>query len=63
MLDLKDKKILVTGGAGFLGSYVIKKLMERGVPKEAITIPRSAKYDLRDPMVCKKVVEGQDVVI
>jgi GDP-L-fucose synthase len=63
MLNLKDKKILVTGGAGFLGSQVVKKLIERGVPKEAIAIPRSAKDDLRKWDVCKKVVQGQDVVI
>lgn len=63
MLNLKDKKILVTGGAGFLGSYVVEKLIERGVPKEAITVPRSAEYDLRQWDVCKKVVEGQNIVI
>src|SRR5215471_9447883 len=38
-------RVLVTGGAGFLGSYVIKRLMDRGV--EPI-VPRSAEYDLRD---------------
>jgi len=26
----KDKRVIVTGGAGFLGSYVVEKLKERG---------------------------------
>jgi GDP-L-fucose synthase len=35
---------VVTGGAGFLGSYVVEKLRERGV--ENIIVPRSKDYDL-----------------
>jgi len=62
-MDLKNKKILVTGGAGFLGSFVVKNLIERGVPQENIIVPRSKKYDLRKLEVCKKILKGVDVVI
>jgi GDP-L-fucose synthase len=38
------KRIVVTGGAGFLGSYVVEKLRARGC--ESIFVPRQADYDL-----------------
>ncbi|MDY6854711.1 MAG: GDP-L-fucose synthase [Thermodesulfobacteriota bacterium] len=39
-----DKRVLITGGAGFLGSFVIEKLKDRGCRN--IFIPRSRDYDL-----------------
>ena len=56
-----NKKIVVTGGAGFLGSRVVAKLRERGATD--ILVPRSEQYDLRDKSVCAEVVEGADLVI
>ena len=40
----KDKRVIVTGGAGFLGSYVVEKLKERGCNN--IFIPLVEDYDL-----------------
>jgi len=40
-----EKKVMVTGGAGFLGRHVVEKLRARGC--EHIIVPRSRDYDLR----------------
>jgi GDP-L-fucose synthase len=41
-----DKRVVVTGGAGFLGSFVVEKLRERGC--RSVIVPRSKEYDLRE---------------
>ena len=43
------KKILLTGGAGFLGRSVLRLLVERGARLKAIFIPRSDHFDPRLP--------------
>jgi len=43
-LDLSKKRILVTGGAGFLGQSVVELLRKRGA--ETIIVPRKREYDL-----------------
>lgn len=40
----KDKRVCVTGGAGFLGSFLLEKLAERGA--EEVFVPRIEDYDL-----------------
>ncbi|MCR4289249.1 MAG: NAD-dependent epimerase/dehydratase family protein [Candidatus Scalindua sp.] len=43
-IDLKNKRIVVTGGAGFLGRFVCNKLKDRGYKK--ILIDRSKDYNI-----------------
>lgn len=59
----KDNKFLITGGAGFLGSFIVDKLIEKGVKKQDIRIPRSKDHDLRTWEICKEVVKDIDIVI
>ena len=62
-MEVRDKTIVVTGGAGFLGSFVVEELLHRGWKKENIFVPRSREFDLRNFEDCKKVVFGRDDVI
>lgn len=41
----RDRRVLVTGGSGFLGAHVLEALRARGAE---VIAPRSAAYDLRD---------------
>lgn len=61
--NLASKKILVTGGAGFLGRQVIAQLQKAGAQLENISIPRSSTCDLRSLSACQDAVAGQDIVI
>ena len=58
MSYLKGKRITVTGGAGFLGWYVVEKLHDRGC--DDIFIPRSRDYDLVNMDEVKRMYADAD---
>ena len=55
-MEWAEKRVVVTGGAGFLGSFVVQKLRERGCSK--IFVPRSKEYDLRDRDAINRLYKG-----
>src|SRR5206468_4476953 len=58
------KRVLVTGGGGFIGSYVVENLIQkRGVRPEDVIVPRSGTTDLRQFENCQRAVKGCQVVI
>jgi GDP-L-fucose synthase len=59
-MNLENKKILVTGGNGFLGRVVVEKLTKLNV--KSIISPSSKELDLRLQSNCKKAVHDVDVV-
>ena len=62
-LEWADRRVLVTGGGGFLGKAVVRRLQEAGASD--IFVPRSRDYDLRLPAdIARALDDGRpDVII
>ena len=58
-----DKRVVVTGGAGFLGSFVVEKLHARGCLK--IKVPRSKEYNLVEMEAVRRLYDDNtpDIVL
>ncbi len=50
----KDRKVCVTGGDGFLGSYVLEKLAERGATQ--VFVPKIEDYNIVEPEAVKRLL-------
>jgi GDP-L-fucose synthase len=69
----KNKKVLVTGGTGMIGTEVVDLLLQRGAKVTVASYDRPkynthryVKYrhvDLRDFNICKYICRGQDIVL
>lgn len=53
-----NKRVVVTGGAGFLGQFVVAELKRRGCRN--IFIPRKKEYDLRQLNACKRLLKDSN---
>ena len=62
-MDLAGKKVLVTGGGGFVGTHLLAAMRQRGLREADIRVPRSGKLDLRVRENCVGAVSGMEVVI
>jgi GDP-L-fucose synthase len=58
-----NKRVVVTGGSGFLGSFVVEKVQQRGAAE--VFVPRSKDYDLRDVDAVRRMLKDArpDIII
>lgn len=50
----KNRRVVVTGGSGFLGSFVVEKIQQRGAAE--VFVPRSREYDLRNHEAVRRML-------
>lgn len=65
MIDLIKKRVTVTGGRGFLGRHLVRRLIENRGCKENVFIADLPEYDLRDLGSIRRMFDDQrpDIII
>ena len=54
----QNKRVLITGGAGFLGAYVCQRLRQEGCQK--LFVPRKSQYNLVEMEACNRVYQDSE---
>jgi GDP-L-fucose synthase len=60
-MDLSGHSIVVTGGAGFLGSHVVEELRRAGATR--LHVPRQRDYNLVDRSACQRLLRDTDATL
>lgn len=60
-IDITSKKILISGGTGFLGSHLVALMKANGARN--VFFPSSSDFDFRRKEHCREAVKGIDIVI
>ena len=58
-----DKRVLITGGDGFFGRAVVKKLIDKGVNKSSVIIPKFPQDNLLSFNTCLQFSKDIDIII